>query len=41
VRHLLTHVSGLRADLDLEDPWVGRDTAFELAAEEIPLSTPG
>ena len=41
VRHLLTHVSGLRGDLDLEDPWVGRDTALALAAEEIPLAAPG
>jgi len=41
VRHLLTHVSGLRGDLDLDDPWVGRDTALELAAEEIRLAAPG
>ena len=41
VRQLLTHVSGLRGDLDLDDPWVGRDTALELAAEEIPLAAPG
>ena len=41
VRHLLTHVGGLRGDLDLEDPWIGRDTALELAAEEIPLAAPG
>ena len=41
VSHLLTHVSGLRGDLDLEDPWVGRDTALALAAEEIPLAAPG
>lgn len=25
----------------LDDPWVGRDTALELAAEEIPLAAPG
>ncbi|MBU3672427.1 MAG: DUF1343 domain-containing protein [Sinobacteraceae bacterium] len=41
VRQLLTHVGGLRGDLDLDDPWVGRDTALELAAEEIPLAAPG
>jgi uncharacterized protein YbbC (DUF1343 family) len=42
VRHLLTHVSGLRPDLDLnDDSWVGYDKAIELAAEEIPTAAPG
>jgi uncharacterized protein YbbC (DUF1343 family) len=40
VRHLLTHVSGLRGDVDLQDPWVGYDTAIELAIEEVPGSAP-
>ncbi|HEU4694439.1 MAG TPA: exo-beta-N-acetylmuramidase NamZ domain-containing protein, partial [Vicinamibacterales bacterium] len=40
VRHLMTHVSGLRPDVDLVDPWVGYDTAIELAIEEVPLARP-
>src|SRR5882724_4521739 len=30
VRQLLTHYSGLRPDVDLNPPWVGRDTGFRL-----------
>ncbi|MDO8836223.1 MAG: serine hydrolase domain-containing protein, partial [Vicinamibacterales bacterium] len=41
IRHLLTHVSGLRPDVDLGDPWVGYDKAIALAAEEVPTSAPG
>jgi uncharacterized protein YbbC (DUF1343 family)/CubicO group peptidase (beta-lactamase class C family) len=41
VRHLLTHVSGLRPDLDLADQWVGSETAITLAIEEVPTSPPG
>jgi uncharacterized protein YbbC (DUF1343 family)/CubicO group peptidase (beta-lactamase class C family) len=41
VRHLLTHVSGLRPDVDLGDPWEGYDTAIELARAEVPTSAPG
>lgn len=41
VRHLLTHVSGLRPDVDLGDPWVGYEKAIALAAEEVPTSAPG
>ncbi len=41
IRHLLTHVSGLRPDVDLGDPWTGSDTAIELAIEEIPTSPAG
>jgi uncharacterized protein YbbC (DUF1343 family)/CubicO group peptidase (beta-lactamase class C family) len=40
VLHLLTHVSGLRPDLDLADEWRGYDKAIELAAEEIPVAAP-
>src|SRR5262245_12386954 len=40
VRHLLTHVSGLRPDVDLADPWQGYEKAIALAAEEIPQSAP-
>jgi len=41
VRHLLTHVSGLRPDVDLADEWVGTDTAIKLAIEEVPSAPPG
>jgi uncharacterized protein YbbC (DUF1343 family)/CubicO group peptidase (beta-lactamase class C family) len=41
VRHLLTHVSGLRPDVDLADPWKGYDAAIELARDEVPTSAPG
>src|SRR5688572_6044393 len=35
IRHLLTHVSGLRPDVDLH-PWTGYDAAIELAKDEVP-----
>ena len=41
IRHLLTHVSGLRPDVDLGDPWKGYDAAIELAKDEVLQSTPG
>src|SRR5512132_644407 len=41
VLHLMTHVSGLRPDLDLGNDWKGYDTAIKLACEEIPTSAPG
>ena len=41
LRHLLTHVSGLRPDVDLADDWTGYDTAITLAIEEVPGSPPG
>jgi uncharacterized protein YbbC (DUF1343 family)/CubicO group peptidase (beta-lactamase class C family) len=41
VRDLLVHMSGLRPDLDLGDPWVGSDTAIHLASEETLTSPPG
>src|SRR4029450_101444 len=41
VRHLLTHVSGLRPDVGLRDAWTGADTAIALAIEEVPTSPPG
>jgi uncharacterized protein YbbC (DUF1343 family)/CubicO group peptidase (beta-lactamase class C family) len=41
VRHLLTHMSGLRPDVDLADPWKGYDTAIALAIEEVPQAPPG
>ena len=41
IRHLLTHMSGLRPDVDLADDWVGSDTAIQLAIEEVPTAPPG
>ncbi len=38
---LLTHYSGLRPDLDLDEPWEGYETAIELAFQEKPISEPG
>jgi uncharacterized protein YbbC (DUF1343 family)/CubicO group peptidase (beta-lactamase class C family) len=40
VRHLLTHTSGLRPDVDLADPWIGAERAIELAIEEVPVARP-
>jgi uncharacterized protein YbbC (DUF1343 family)/CubicO group peptidase (beta-lactamase class C family) len=41
VRELLTHFSGLPPDLDLKDPWHGRDTAFKMAMQVQPMYPPG
>jgi uncharacterized protein YbbC (DUF1343 family)/CubicO group peptidase (beta-lactamase class C family) len=41
VQHLLTHTSGLRADLDLDLPFEGRDEAIRRAVEEVPTARPG
>jgi uncharacterized protein YbbC (DUF1343 family)/CubicO group peptidase (beta-lactamase class C family) len=41
VRDLMTHMSGLRPDVDLGDPWEGHETAIRLGTEEIPLAPPG
>ena len=40
IRHLLTHVSGLRPDVDL-DEWVGTDAAIQRAVEEVPTAPAG
>ena len=40
VRHLLTHLSGLRPDVDLH-PWSGYDAAIALAVDEVPTTAPG
>lgn len=40
IRHLMTHVSGLRPDIDL-DPWTGYDAAIQRAIDEVPTSAPG
>ncbi|HUR21078.1 MAG TPA: serine hydrolase domain-containing protein, partial [Vicinamibacterales bacterium] len=41
IRHLMTHMSGLRPDVDLADPWVGYEAAINLASEEILSAAPG
>jgi uncharacterized protein YbbC (DUF1343 family)/CubicO group peptidase (beta-lactamase class C family) len=41
VRDLLTHMSGLRPDLDLGEPWAGRDEAVRRACEEVLTDAPG
>jgi len=41
VRNLLTHFSGLRADIDLTPPWEGRDAALRLSFAEAPAFSPG
>jgi uncharacterized protein YbbC (DUF1343 family)/CubicO group peptidase (beta-lactamase class C family) len=41
IRDLLTHMSGLRPDLDRATNWAGRDAAMALAIDEVPQSPPG
>ena len=41
IRQLLTHMSGLRPDVDLVEAWSGYDTAIALGIEERPTSIPG
>ena len=41
VRHLLTHFSGLREDLDLEPAWSGYETGVEKALVDPPIAEPG
>jgi len=41
LRHLLTHFSGLRPDLDLRPPWSGHDTGIRLALIDEPVAPPG
>ena len=41
LRDLLTHMSGLRPDVDLGPPWTGHDEAIRLAIEEVPTAEPG
>ena len=41
IRHLLTHTSGLRPDLELEVEFHGADEAIRRASEETPTSLPG
>ena len=41
IRHLMTHVSGLRPDVDLGDTWKGSETAISIAIEEVPTAPAG
>ncbi len=41
VRHLLTHTSGLRPDLDLGPEWSGYETGVSMAYRETPVAGPG
>lgn len=41
VRHLLTHFSGLRPDVDLKPEWKGYDTGVKLALVDKPVAEPG
>jgi uncharacterized protein YbbC (DUF1343 family)/CubicO group peptidase (beta-lactamase class C family) len=41
VRQLMTHYSGLAPDLDLKEPWEGKDTGYKMAFAEPPETTPG
>lgn len=41
IRHLMTHMSGLRPDVDLGDAWSGSETAINMAIDEVPTSPPG
>src|SRR5436190_6740007 len=41
IRHLLTHTSGLRPDLELEIEFHGADEAIRRAIEEVPTAPPG
>jgi uncharacterized protein YbbC (DUF1343 family)/CubicO group peptidase (beta-lactamase class C family) len=41
IRDVLTHMSGLRPDLDLADAWTGHDEAIRRTSEETPTAPPG
>jgi uncharacterized protein YbbC (DUF1343 family)/CubicO group peptidase (beta-lactamase class C family) len=41
VRELLIHHSGLTEDLDLSQPWEGREAAFRMAFAQKPVYPPG
>jgi uncharacterized protein YbbC (DUF1343 family)/CubicO group peptidase (beta-lactamase class C family) len=40
IRELLTHFSGLPKDLDLSQPWEGRETGLRMAYTEKPIYAP-
>src|ERR1700681_2938186 len=41
VRQLMTHYSGVAPDLDLKEPWQGKDTGYRMAFTEAPETVPG
>ena len=41
IRQLATHFSGLREDLELKQPWSGKQEAYRRANEESPIAPPG
>ena len=41
IRHLMTHVSGLRPDLELDAEFSGGKEAIRRAIEEVPIARPG
>ena len=41
IRHLLTHTSGLRPDLELEIEFHGAEEAIRRASDEVPTARPG
>jgi len=41
IRELMTHFSGLPADLDLKAAWRGREAAYRMTMEEKPEFSPG
>lgn len=41
LRMLATHFSGLRADLDLTEPWQGKEEGLRRACSETPVDEPG
>jgi uncharacterized protein YbbC (DUF1343 family)/CubicO group peptidase (beta-lactamase class C family) len=41
IRNLLTHFSGLRADLDIDPAWSGYETGIRKALAEVPVAPPG
>ncbi|HKB12424.1 MAG TPA: serine hydrolase [Vicinamibacterales bacterium] len=41
IRHLMTHTSGLRPDLELEVEFHGADEAIRRAVDEVPTAPPG
>ncbi|HUQ49319.1 MAG TPA: serine hydrolase domain-containing protein, partial [Terriglobales bacterium] len=38
IRQLMTHYSGLRPDVDLKDPWTGKQTLFDIVVTEKPIA---
>jgi uncharacterized protein YbbC (DUF1343 family)/CubicO group peptidase (beta-lactamase class C family) len=41
IRHLMTHYSGLRPDLDIDPAWSGYDTGIRKALSDKPAGPPG